>query len=116
MKIWVARKAPRKALFLPMGQVEKNPSLLFPMLNKIDPSELDELVRAELEKQGISNESDVHKIVGKAEEEYEQRIKTAEASREVRRLLKIKAEGGKLMQVGNKKWRQAFYPAVRRDK
>lgn len=75
---------------------------------------MDELVRAELEKQGVSKESDVQSIMDKAEADYEDRVKVAEAQKEVRRLLAIRAEGGKLMSAGFRKWRQAFYPAIKK--
>ena len=110
MRLYVARRANRIGLSIPMGQTEANPNLLFPLLRKTDPGQLDELVRAELEKQGISKESDVHSIVAKAEAEYEHRIKVGEARKDIRRLMAIREQGGKLMQVGNKKWKQVFYP------
>lgn len=104
----VQRYAKRKGLYLPMNQNSQSPSLLFPLLRKTDWGELEELVRIELEKQGITNESEVQKIVDEAEKEYEKRIKVEEARREIRRLMALKAKGAKLMQVGYKKWKQVF--------
>ena len=111
-KIWIARRAQRKGLYLPMVGNKKNPSLMF-YLPKVDQSELDDLVRAELAKQGITKESDVQAIIKKAEAEYEQRVKTTEASVEVKRLMKLKKEGAKLISIGRKKWREVWYPAIK---
>ena len=72
------------------------------------------LVRAQLEKQGITDESEVQAIIARAEEEYEKKIKVAEAAKEVRRLMALRAQGAKLMQVGYHRWKQAFYPGVRK--
>ncbi len=108
--IYIARRANRKALMLPMGQVSQNPTLLFPLLKRTEKSELDDLVRVELAKQGITKESDVQNIIDKAEKEYEQRVKVAETQREVRRLMALKRDGAKLIQVGHRRWKQAFYP------
>ena len=112
MPIYVARRAPRKALYIPMGQTGKNPALIFPLLRKTDQGELDELVRVELAKQGVTKESDVQKVVDNAEEDYEKRVKVAEASREVRRLMELRKQGAKLMSVGFRKWKQAFYRPI----
>ena len=107
--IWVARRNNRIGLMLPMGQVSQNPTLLFPLLRKTERSELDELVRIELEKQGITKESEVQSIIDKAEADYEYRVKVQEARQEVRRLMKLRAAGKSLMQVGNKKWKEVSY-------
>ena len=109
--IYVVRRAVRRGLLLPMAQSKANPSLVFLLDKKTDRSELDELVRASLEKQGIRSESEVHAVVDKAEEDYENRIKVQEASRELHRLMAERERGMKLMQVGNKKWKTAFYPS-----
>tara|TARA_Y100000310_G_scaffold328372_1_gene396414 strand:- start:4540 stop:4887 length:348 start_codon:yes stop_codon:yes gene_type:complete len=110
-KIWVAHRTHRKALYLPMQGTEQNPNLMF-FLPKMEPSQLDELVRSELQKQGITNESVIHDIIEKAEAEYEKRRKVEETQREVRRLMKIKEAGGKLMQVGFRRWKQVFFRPV----
>ena len=86
--------------------------ILFP-LDKTDRSELDELIRAILAKQGVTNEAEIQAIVERAEVDSEVRIKVAETRKEVRRLMALKAQGAKLMQMGFRKWKQAFYPAVR---
>ena len=109
MRLYVPRPKRRQGLYLPMGQSPKNPSLLFPLTRKLDPSELDEQIRAQLEKVGITKESEVNEIMDKAEADYELRIKVAEASKEIRRLMALKKEGATLMQNGNKKWKQVFY-------
>ena len=104
------RNPQRKGLYLPMGQVSQNPSLLFPLTKSTDPGLLEEQVRVELEKVGITKESDVQAVLDKAEEDYELRIKVKEAQREIRRLMKLRAEGAKLMSAGNKKWKEVYYP------
>ncbi|KKM23387.1 hypothetical protein LCGC14_1615750 [marine sediment metagenome] len=99
----------RLGLYVPLGQTKESPSLVVPFY-KMERSELDDIVRLELSKQGITDESQVQAICDEAEAQYEQRRKVAEASKELRRLMEIRARGGKLMSVGPKKWRQAFYP------
>ena len=109
-RLYVARRPQRKGLYLPMESVSQNPSLLFPLTKSVDPSQLDELIRIELEKVGITKESEVQAVLDKAEASYEERIKVAEVQKEVRRLLALRAEGKTLMQVGDKKWKQVYYP------
>jgi len=75
----------------------------------MEASQLDDLIRRELEKLGISNESEVQAVVEKAEADFEYRVKVQEVRKEVRRLMKLKEEGAKLMRVGGK-WKQVFYP------
>ncbi len=99
----------RLGLYVPLGQTKDSPSLVIPFY-KMERSEIDEIVRAALEEQGITDESQVQAVIDEAETQYEQRRKEAEASKELRRLMEIKRQGGKLMSVGNKKWKQAFYP------
>jgi len=113
-RLFVARRPQRKGLYLPQEQVSSNPSLLFPLTKSTDPSQLDELIRAELEKVGITKESEVQAVLDKAEADYEFRMKVQDARKEIRRLMALRAEGHKLMQVGNKKWKQVYYPATRR--
>lgn len=112
--LYVARRTPRVGVLLsPDG---KTPLLFYlpkTRRSQVDSSELDELIRANLERQGVTKESDVQSIVSKSEEKYEHDIKVVEASREVKRLLAIRAAGGKIMSVGQKKWRQVFHPAVK---
>jgi len=95
-----------------MGQVSQKPHLLFPLTKSTDPSQLDELIRAELEKLGVTKESDIQAILDKAESDFEFRIKVEESRKELRRLMELKKWGAKLMQMGNKKWKQVFYPAI----
>ena len=106
--LYIDRRPQRRGLLIPMKGSRANPHLLFP-LAYTDRSELDDLVRAILAKGGITNEAEVQAIVERAERDSEIRIKIAEARAEVRRLMKIRAMGGKLMQVGFRKWKQAFY-------
>ena len=107
--IFVARRVQRKGLYLPMGGTKDEPSLVFVLDRKLVRSELDELVRAQLASQGITDESAIQSLVDRAEKDYEDSIKVAEAKREVKRLMAIRANGGKLMQVGYRKWKQVFY-------
>jgi len=112
-RLYVARRDNRKAFMLPMSGTEKDPTLLFPLTNHLENGELDELVRAMLEKQGIRGESKIQLTVSQAEEEYEKRIKVAEARRELHRLMDLKGEGKKLMSTGNKKWKEVYYMSPR---
>ena len=113
-RLYVARRKQRKGFYLPMGGTVENPSLMFYLPERegrqVSENQLDELIRAQLEKVGITKESDVQAVINKAEEDYELRVKVDEAKKELRRLMDIKLKGGKLMSVGHKKWRQAFYP------
>lgn len=111
--LYVARRPKRRGLLLPMLGNRASPSLLFP-LDKIDRSELDDLVRAILAKQGVTKETEIQAIVDKAEQDSEVRIKIHEARQEVRRLMAEKKKGNSLISVGFRKWRVAFYPAVKR--
>ena len=114
-EIYVARQNKRQALYLPMKGTKEEPSLMF-FLPSMVKSQLDEYVRKELEKQGITDEPTVQKIITEAEKQYELRVKIRETEKEIRRLMEIKSSGGKLMQVGNRKWKQAFYPSTKEFK
>jgi len=112
-RLYVARRNERKGLYI-QGTGE-NPSLIFFLPERgdrqVSAGQLDELIRSQLEKVGITKESDVQAVVAKAEEDYELRVKVEEAKKELRRLMDIRAKGGKLMSVGRGKWAQAFYPS-----
>lgn len=110
-RLYVAREPRRIAMSIPMEQSAAMPHLLIPFTKDVDPSKLDELIRQQLDKLGVTNESDVQKIVEKAETDFEARVKIEEARKEIRRLMDMKRNGAKLMSVGRRKWRQAFYPA-----
>lgn len=103
----------RLGLYVPMGQTKEDPSLVIPFY-KMDRSELEEIVRANLEKQGITDETHIQTLIDEAETQYEKRKKEHEAHLELKRLMKIREDGGKLMQVGYRKWKQAFYPGVKK--
>lgn len=110
--LYVARRAGRRGLYLPQGMDKSNPSMIFP-LDKTDRSELDELVRAQLAKLGVTKESEVQAVIDKAEEDSEARIKLGEARKELRRLMALKSEGYGLTQRGFRKWvptRRIFHP------
>ena len=111
-RLFVARRPKRRGLLLPMLGTKANPSLLFP-LDGVDRGELDELIRAILAKQGITNETEIQAIIEKAEQDSEVRIKVAEAKAELRRLMGLRARGFRLMQVGFRKWKEIFYPSVK---
>src|SRR3990167_831533 len=110
-RLLIARRPQRKGLLVEMRGTKANPNLLFPLYG-IEPGELDDLVRAIIAKGGVTEESEVQAIIEKAEQDAEVRIKVAEAKAEVRRLMKIRAMGGKLMQVGFRKWKQVFHPTI----
>ncbi len=99
----------RLGLYVPLGQTKESPSLVVPFY-KMERSELDDIVRLELSKQGITDETTVQAICDEAEAQYEQRRKVEETRQELRRLMEIKRQGGKLSSVGHKKWAQTFYP------
>ena len=112
-RLFVARRPGRKGLLLPQEGSRANPSVVFP-LDGVERGELDELVRAILAKGGVTEEKEVQAIVEAAEQASEVRIKVAEAKAEVRRLMKLKEAGPKLIQVGFRKWKQVFYPATQK--
>jgi len=93
-----------------MGQVSESPHLLFPLTKSTDPGQLDEQIRKELDKLGITSEADVQAVMDKAETDYEMRIKIGEARKEIRRLMELKRKGVKLMQRGHRKWKEVYYP------
>lgn len=109
-RLYVARRPNRIGLSIPMNQVSDSPNLLFPLLKKTDPGLLEEQIRIELEKLGVTKESDVQAVFEKAETDFEFRIKVAEARKEIKRLMDLRREGKKLMSVGNKKWKEVWYP------
>jgi len=111
-KLYVARRPQRQGLLLPMEGTKEKPRLVF-FLPKTDRSHLDELIRKQLESQGVTRESDIQAIIDKAEEAYEQRVKTHEAHLEIRRLMQLKANGAKLISAGPKKWREAFFRPIK---
>ena len=76
----------------------------------MEQEELDELIRAILAKQGVTDEAEIQKIVEIAERDMEIRAKVQEARVEVRRLMALRAKGASLMQVGFRKWKEVFYP------
>ena len=101
--LYIARRPARRGLYLPMGMNKNNPSMIFP-LDNADRSELDELIRAQLAKLGISKESEVQAVIDKAETDSEERIKLGEARKELRRLMALREQGYKLMSTGFRKW------------
>jgi len=114
-KLYVARRKERKGLYVPMEGTANNPGLIFYLPERegrqIGSAQLDEMIRKQLEGVGITKESDVQAVVEKAEQDYEYRIKVEEAKKELKRLMAIRAQGGKLMSTGFRKWTQAFYPS-----
>ena len=114
-KLHIARPKQRIGLYIPMKGNRDNPSLVYPLIGA-DEGQIDEVVRMVLEKQGVTDEHEVQAIVAKAEEDYEVRIKVSEAKAEVRRLMGLRAKGAKLMQRGFRKWKEAFYPAIKQFK
>ncbi len=109
-RLYVARRKNRIGLSIPMNQVSSSPNLLFPLTKSTDPGQLDESIRAELEKLGITKESDVQAVFDKAEADFEYRVKVQEVRQEIRRLMELKRNGAKLIQIGHRKWKEAFFP------
>ena len=109
--IFIERTPERRGLLLPLGGTAEKPSLMFVFNHKLDRSELDHIIRANLATQGITDEAEIQTIINKAEIQYEQKLKNLETMREAKRLLEIRAKGGKLMSTGYRKWAQAFYPS-----
>ena len=108
-RLFVARRPKRRGLLISRGLgTKENPSLLFP-LDGVDRGELDELIRAILEKQGVTEEAEIQAIVERAEQDSEVRIKVAEARAELKRLMGLRAKGMRLMQVGFRKWKEIFF-------
>ncbi len=109
----VARRKKRRGLLIPMGGSKASPNLLFP-LDGVEVEELDNLIRAILAKQGVTDEWEIQAIVEKAEQDSELRIKVGEARQEIRRLMQEREKGNSLIQRGFRKWAPAFYPAIKR--
>ena len=112
-ELYIVRSPKRAGLYLEMEGTPQNPNLMF-FLPKMERSQLDQFVRSELAKQGVTQESVINKIIDKAEEEYEKRVKMKEAKAEVKRLMEIRARGGKLMQRGYRKWVEVSYAPLKR--
>ncbi len=108
-RLYVARRKTRRGLLIPRLGTKQNPSLLFP-LDGVEKSELHELIRAILAKQGVTTEVEIQAIMDRAEQDSEIRIKVAEARKEVRRLMNEKKKGNVLMQVGFRKWLPVWFP------
>jgi len=110
-KLYVARRTNRVGLFIPMGGTEEKPNLMF-FLPRMSDGQLDQYVRSELEKQGITDEATVTALVDQANKDHETRVKIKETEKEMRRLMAIKKEGGtkRLMQSGRRKWKETWYP------
>ena len=75
-------------------------------------SQVQEIVAKQLELQGV-RPADHGRIVDEANAEYERRVKVEETVVELKRLMAIRADGGKLMRNGYRKWKQAFYRPVK---
>ena len=112
-RLAIVKRRGRRGLMIARAGSKVNPDLLFP-LDGLERGELDDLVRAILAKGGVTEEAEVQAVIAKAEESSEMRLKVAEARAEVRRLMGLRAKGAKLMQVGFRKWKEVFYPAIKR--
>ena len=113
--LYVVRRPKRVGLFLETEGTGKNPHLMF-FLPGMSRGQLDQKAREELAKQGITKEADVNKIMETAEKRYETRLKIDEVNAEFNRLMEIRRNGGKIMQMGHRKWKQVFHPAIKRFK
>ena len=103
-QFYIARKKPRMAVMLPLGGTRLNPNVIIP-LYKMGKSELEEMILAQMEKRGLSH-ADGTKVREQAEVDYEERIKVAEARKELRRRLHEQAEFPKLKHGGLKPLRK----------
>lgn len=103
----------RKALLIAGDMNKSNPGLLFP-LQSIEPGELDELIRAILTKQGITDEATIHAIIEKAEKDAEVRLKVSQARAKIRKIMAERAKGNKIMMNGHHNWQPVWYPALKR--
>lgn len=110
-KLYVARRPQRKGLLLPRSATKEKPSLVFLLSPKLDKSRLDELIRKQLDAQGITDEKEVQAIVERAEAQYELDVKVWETEQELKRLMQLKAEGKTLMEKGHRQWKEVYYPA-----
>ncbi len=112
-KLYFQRNQRRRGLYLPLDWTRANPSLIFPLYGiEGDSTELEDLVRAILAKGGVTDEKVVQAVCQDAELQHEARIKVWEARQEVRRLMALKSAGAKLMQVGFRRWKTAFFRPV----
>jgi len=110
-ELYVVRRPKRVGLFLETEGTDKNPNLMF-FLPGMSRGQLDQKAREELAKQGITKEADVNKIMETAEKRYETRLKIDEVNAEFNRLMEIRRNGGKIMQIGHRKWKQAFFRPI----
>lgn len=111
-KLQIFRRPQRTALLISQGMTRESPGLLFP-LQGIEPGELDELIRAILAKQGITDEATIQAIIEKAEQDSEMRLKVAEARAKVRKIMSVKKRGVSVMQRGHHNWVPAFFMGKR---
>lgn len=93
----------RSGLYIPLGQTKESPSLVVPFY-KMERSELDDIVRLELSKQGITDEAEIQAICDEAETQYEERRKVEEASKDLRKYMELRRQGFSLISKGHKKW------------
>ena len=89
---------------LPLGGTRKKPNILIP-LYKLDRSELDELIKGECEKHGLS-EKDAEALADAAEEQYEYRMRVKAASAELHMRIAEQARYSRLKHGGIKPYRK----------
>ena len=89
-RLYIARRPSRQALFLQQEGTRAKPSVILPLNKQLSDAELDELVQATLEKQGIPKEK-FHDLIEKAELDYEYRRKLDEARKELRMRIREQA-------------------------
>ena len=103
--LYVARDPNRRAVMLPLGFTREHPNVIIPLGKKTDRSELDHLIRAVCEKQGLTpKESEV--LADEAEKQYEYRMKVKEASAELHMRVAEQARYPKLKHGGIKPYRK----------
>jgi len=90
---------------LPLGGTRKNPNVIIPLSKKTDRAELDFLVRGVCAKQGL-NDKETEMMLDAAEQQYEKRMKTKEASAELHMRVAEQFRYPKLKHGGLKPYRK----------
>jgi len=90
---------------LPLGGTRENPNVIIPLYKKLDRDELDFLVRGVCAKQGL-NDKETEIMLDAAEQQYESRMKTKEASAELHMRIAEQARYPKLRHGGIKPYRK----------
>lgn len=87
----------RRIYFIPFQGTKANPATIV-ATGKYDRSEMDELIRAQCEKRGV----DAEQAIEQAETVYEEKARTAEASKELHMRIREQTEYSRLRWGGLK--------------